>query len=1726
MDLAKLKAIRAGNKSAITRLFRKIDELDPEMDVNESVQRIINAIAEKQRVLTDINDRILEETSVEDIENEITDTDEYMFDLQTKVSDVSKLINTNVQTTTDNQNLNQNQAQQETIFQQASNFDVPPVTSNTANHSHRLPKLDLPKFGGNILEWQSFWDAYETAVHTNGTLSESEKFSYLRAQLRDEALHTVMGFSLTNGNYTKALNLLKERYGQPHKIVQTYMQALVNIQPPTNTLHSLRNFYDKTETYVRGLESLGQTEESYGGLLVPVMLGKLPAEVKRNITRGHGSTDWNLGDLRRAIWTELNIMDAGKTSYLTMEEMQTSTMLTNTRPSVKNTARNTETDQRGKYKCPYCKGDHYANDCTTVTDPGERMKIVKRDRLCFNCLRRHKVSECRSKQTCKCCHKRHHSSLCEKKRDENTEIQQNCTERKTTQLHSSLTQERRDVLLKTAVAPVHGRELCASANILFDEGAQQTFITEEFAREINMQVTGKESVQLSGFGDTEGRVRNFDTGSLLVEARNGDKISLKVMVVPEIAVPITTFEVDTKRMKYLQGLKLAHPGMKDDVFNISLLIGADHYWDFVGNRTVRGKGPTAVESKLGYLLSGPVNRKTSTSLAATSMMHVMLSHREEEGDLEKFWEIENIGAEVTQKPEVTSLQEVMKNYQDSNIRLDDNKFIAKLPWKDDHPELPTNENIARKRTQGVIQRLRRDPKMLKMYADIISDQEKRGFIEKIDASESHVTTSRIHYIPHHPVKKESSTTPIRIVYDCSCRQNAESPSLNDCLSSSPPQLNKLTDILTRFRLGKYAITSDIEKAFLQIELDEEDRDATRFFWLSDPSDPESRLETYRFKVLLFGATCSPFILNATLLKHLSLYPNNTSDMLQRDLYVDNVLTSVDTEEGALDFYMDSRELLSSVGFNLRTWKSNSEQLCNMAARENVLDGDTETKILGMRWNANSDILTFARQNDVRTDNSQVTKREILRQSSSIYDPLGILSPVTIRAKLLIQKLWKEGYDWDEVLPDNIVQSWREIRNDVRDVTANTKLSRHYFAGESSNGEKEELTLHVFVDASKSAYGASAYICKGKVSSLVIAKNRVAPLKEITLPKLELMAAVVGARIGNQLRQNLGIQRTVFWSDSQIVLHWLSSSKSLGKFTKNRINEIKDLTQGCVWRYVPTESNPADLQTRGISSTQFKNNSLWNHGPAWITDESSWPTWCPSIINTVLSTIIEQDTEEKRRQDDATGISHVMDIRRFSSMQKLLRVTCLVLKFISACKNRRAYSLRSRVSRIADIMTSQNLRNAEEMWIADIQAQNFLEDIQSLHTGKLSALARQLRLFYDNAGIIRCEGRIHNSALEDSAKYPILLPKHHPFTDLIVRDAHSRVLHAGTEQTITSIRQTYWIPAIRQCVNRVLRCCVKCQKVLGRPFAKPNPPPLPKDRVRGAIPFVTTGIDFAGPLYVKDELSQKKMYICLFTCACVRAVHLELIPDLSLESFVLGFRRFISSKGTPRTIYSDNAATFISASREIPRELNIRIDWKFNPKCAPWYGGWWERLIGLTKITLKKVLGRALVNEDTLKTVIREIELVINDRPLTHVSSDIRDPEPLTPSHLLCGRRLAVTLDESNAGEDRAAVNINAGEANRSFARKMTILDHFKQRWMSEYLTGLREFHRAHGRNNQTVNVGDVVQIQDDNPRVRWKLGVIQRLITGNDGLVRAVELRTAGGLITNRPIAKLYPLEL
>ncbi|XP_071124095.1 uncharacterized protein [Mytilus edulis] len=377
-------------------------------------------------------------------------------------------------------------------------------------------------------------------------------------------------------------------------------------------------------------------------------------------------------------------------------------------------------------------------------------------------------------------------------------------------------------------------------------------------------------------------------------------------------------------LHYLHGLSLAQPVTDAESFELTLLIGADFYWNILQEKVIRGNGPTTVSSKLGYLLSGPVPVEKNNQ--STSMMNVLISHKQETCDLEKFWKLESLG--IDEKEVDTQLIDVMETFAESSITKQNRKYVSKLPWKENCPELPTNKEIVKRRTENVIRRISKDKEMFRMYGDIISDQELRGFIEQV--SDETLTENLIHYIPHHAVKKDSTTTPMRIVYNCSCKANSYNASLNDCLAEYPPMMNDLTTILTRFRMDKYAVTADIEKAFLHIELDKNDRDVTRFFWLQNPNNPNSPLITYRFKVVLFGATCSSFIFSATLMKHFRESPSNTSSELQRNLYVDKMLTSFPDETILLKFYAESRTLLHDAGFNLRSWNSINENLRNRA----------------------------------------------------------------------------------------------------------------------------------------------------------------------------------------------------------------------------------------------------------------------------------------------------------------------------------------------------------------------------------------------------------------------------------------------------------------------------------------------------------------------------------------------------------------------------------------------------------------------------------------------------------------------------------------------------------------------------------------------------------------------------------------------------------------------------
>ena len=352
-------------------------------------------------------------------------------------------------------------------------------------------------------------------------------------------------------------------------------------------------------------------------------------------------------------------------------------------------------------------------------------------------------------------------------------------------------------------------------------------------------------------------------------------------------------------------------------------------------------------------------------------------------------------------------------------------------------------------------------------------------------------------------------------------------------------------ILLRFRTHKYGIVTNIEKAFHHLNLHMEDREYTRFLWLSDPTDPDSPFITYRFTAVPFGTRSSPFMLNATIQYHLEHFNSPVSLDMKRNMYVDNVISGADTEKSVVNYYHEGRTIMNDGKFNLRSWASNCSALQDIATQESTAHTGDEINTLGMRWNTSSDTLALTNKTTLNTHQQLITKREVLQQSSKIFDPLGIIAPITIRAKIFLQRLWQESIDWNEPLNESLVADWQKIVNDLQEAFMTTNIPRRYHLNSNSEDVPQ---LHCFVDSSIKAYGAITYLKREPEISFVMAKTRVAPIKQLTLPKLELMAALIGSRllsfIQNAMMDLYATLEVYLWSDSQIVLSWLHSNNSL------------------------------------------------------------------------------------------------------------------------------------------------------------------------------------------------------------------------------------------------------------------------------------------------------------------------------------------------------------------------------------------------------------------------------------------------------------------------------------------------------------------------------------------------------------------------------------------------------
>jgi hypothetical protein len=700
---------------------------------------------------------------------------------------------------------------------------------------------------------------------------------------------------------------------------------------------------------------------------------------------------------------------------------------------------------------------------------------------------------------------------------------------------------------------------------------------------------------------------------------------------------------------------------------------------------------------------------------------------------------------------------------------------------------------------------------------------------------------------------------------------------------------------------------------------------------------------------------------------------------------------------------------------------------------------------------------------------------------------------------------------------------------------NVKLSRGALSDEVTDTEHHQLLG--FCDASERGYCAVVYLRCGRLKSkgkvhLMMAKTKVAPIKTLTIPRLELMGAVLLTKLLEfvfySLSQKINIEFVHAWTDSTTVLAWINTPAHLLKsFVANRIAQISESQVGIVWNHIAGKNNPADSGSRGLPPQQIINNDLWWNAPPWVAN--SIDQWEVSVLSGRNEELPEMKSLKSNASVTDKDTIDTTFMERYSSLSKLNRVIAYCLRFIAFTKGSSNLIKDSNLS-------VKEINNALKKCIRVTQLAYFKQDIEYMKRGRIcSRKLRALSPFIDSDGCLRVGGRLNNADLAYNRKHPLLLPKEAYLTALIVDHYHKIYLHVGPMTLQYLLGLKYWILSARSVVRQRIRKCLICTR-LKASYKVPRMGDLPSPRVVATRPFLHTGVDFGGPFFIKESLRRSsrswKAYMCLFVCLPTKAIHLELVSNLTSDAFIAALERFISRRGLCTDMYSDCGSNFVGASRYLTginrqwREIlsstilkdnlsNRNIHWHFNPPAAPHFGGLWEANMKSAKGLLRKIIGDRILSFEELSTVFAKIEAVLNSRPLTPLSDDPSDYEALTPGHFLIGAPL-VGLPESSL------LDCRQNRLSRwQLVRQIT--QHFWKRWSTEYLNTL-QLRNKWVQEEENLAVDDLVIVKEKHASLlQWPLARVEKVHPGPDNRVRVVTLRTKHGIF-KRPVNKVAKL--
>jgi len=1567
---------------------------------------------------------------------------------------------------------------------------------DTKTYSFKMEKPKIPRFSGDVRDYLTFRADFQHLVGTR--YSKRDAITVLRSSLEGKPLEIIKGIG---SDYQAAWEYLDSVYGDPRFVADVVTQDITKFKPLRDDedtrfcdlVHLIRRSYNT-------LKEVGRPSDMDNNHMLAIIEQRLCSD-DRKVWSRHLEKEKLSATLQNLIdWMTTEMKSRMRATLRSAQQ--------HVRQSVHYVS---SSDQnKGKtaswYKCWFCKtSDHWLDQCHAfkAKSPGDRLKAVKENHACFSCLkkagREHKSQNCSRRRQCtettngSQCSQYHHQLLHPSPLSTNVASLTNCD----------------DALLPVISSNICGKNgMFQRGNILFDSGAQVSLIQQETADSLGL--TGKSvTITLTKVGGEEEVIKTHAYKVPVSSLKDNSRYVINAIGIPRITDDIAHVQMKT----LVDRLNLERHQVTRGKGTIHMLIGVDHAHMHIGE-TKQSGNLAARNSPLGWVVFGSSSEKHQSLGEKTTALHVKYASPV---DLTSFWTTETMGVNVKQSCNVTdhlsTVEQVEADIIEKSCKKVGNQWLIPYPWIKDPKQLPDNKAQAQKRLESTERRLMKNADQAKLYDKQITEMETMGFARKLSKEEIESYKGHVHYIAHHAViRPEKKSTPVRIVFNSSSTYQGHR--LNDYWMKGPDLLNSLFGVILRFRENDAAFTGDISKMYHRVLITEEDQHVHRFLWrnLETMREPDTYVKT----VLTFGDKPAPAMAQIALRKTAEegedSYPE-AAQTLKRNTYMDDICESVHTAEKAEKMTKELDKVLENGGFKVKGWTSNKELSDASSPQDQeikILQGSSEEKILGVLWNNKDDTLTF--KVNVSPTNYQeqtkVTKRKVLSRVARIYDPIGFASAFLIRAKIGLQQLWQRGIDWDDELPEDMQANWVKLFEEMKELN-NVSFPRCL----TPNYSVDRPTLCIFADASQAAFGACAYT-RWQISDgtfgvrFVAAKSRVAPIKALTIPRLELQAAVLASRLSRTIQEEsrMMFQRVIFFTDSEIVLSWIrNQARAFKPFVSVRIGEIQDNSDLSQWNHVPGECNVADDLSRGIPVKEL--TERWENGPEFLRrPEEEWPTTSETTHRD------EADKERKKAVCTTTTSKVVIDYNRFSSWRKLVRVTAWVQRLINNLRAKRNPNYTNQ----SGPLTVQELERARTYLIED--AQKNLKD--RIKNGELSAISP----FVDNQGLLRVGGRVDHAVASYDVKHPILLPHNSRISYLIALETH-RCGHTGVATTVAKIRRRYWILRAHGIIKTIKFRCVTCRQVKPKHEVQVMAD-LPEHRLSPQTPpFHFTSCDYFGPMTVKIGRNKTtKHYGVIFTCLNTRAVHLEVATDCSSMEFKQALRRFFAIRGYPALMLSDNGTQMVGAEKELRQMIEgwdvdeLRnycadkgMEWKFTTPGAPHQNGCAEALVKSCKYALKRSIGQQVLAPFELYTYLLEVANLVNQRPIGRAPNDPDDGSYLCPNDMLLGRA------SSHVPQGPFEQTANS---RRRVEFVQQIVESFWKRWSRDAFPQLvpRWKWKTEKRN---VCVGDTVMMTDHNAvRGKWTIARVVQVFPGQDGKVRNVKVKTATGEYA-RPITKI-----